>query len=147
MQRRNAGWKLIGPAGHHQITPTSADWFSPYMPPAPPKPCIAPRGFCGPADIRQNPAVEFIYTQGTRLTMTTTELGSIAEAEKLLNRTLVYQAALAVHELKDGLDLDVGELRLVVSPASSDAPGCYRVTWTIASPTEPNPFCWANIAN
>jgi hypothetical protein len=71
--------------------------------------------------------------------MTTTELGSIAEAEKILNRTLVYQAALAVHELKDRLDLDVAELRLVVSPASSDAPGCYRVTCTIASLTEPNP--------
>jgi len=55
--------------------------------------------------------------------MTDTELASIAEAEKLLNRTLVYQAAVAVHELKDRLNLDVAELRLVVAPVSSVAPG------------------------
>jgi len=71
--------------------------------------------------------------------MTDTQLASIAEAEKLLNRTLVYQAAVAVHELKDRLNLDVAELRLVVAPESVDAPGCYRVTCTIAGLTEPKP--------
>jgi hypothetical protein len=71
--------------------------------------------------------------------MADTELASIAEAEKLLNRTLVYQAAVAVHELKDRLNLDVAELRLVVAPESAEAPGCYRVTCTIASLTEPKP--------
>ena len=71
--------------------------------------------------------------------MADTELASIAEAEKLLNRTLVYQAAVAVHELKDRLNLDVAELRLVVAPESAEAPGCYRVTCTIAGLTEPKP--------
>ena len=71
--------------------------------------------------------------------MTDTELASIAEAEKLLNRTLVYQAAVAVHELKDRLNLDVAELRLVVAPVSAEAPGSYRVTCTIAGLTEPKP--------
>jgi hypothetical protein len=71
--------------------------------------------------------------------MADTELASIAEAEKLRNRTLVYQAAVAVHELKDRLNLDVAELRLVVAPASAEAPGSYRVTCTIASLTEPKP--------
>jgi hypothetical protein len=71
--------------------------------------------------------------------MADTQLASIAEAEKLLNRTLVYQAAVAVHELKERLNLDVAELRLVVAPESVDAPGCYRVTCTIAGLTEPKP--------
>ena len=65
--------------------------------------------------------------------MVTTGIDSIADAEKILNRTLAYQAAVAVHELKDRLDLDVAEIRLVVAPLSSDAPGCYRVTCTIAN--------------
>jgi hypothetical protein len=38
--------------------------------------------------------------------MAASELVSIAEAEKILNRTLAYQAAIAVHELKDRLGLD-----------------------------------------
>ena len=71
--------------------------------------------------------------------MADTKLASIAKAEKLLNRTLVYQAAVAVHELKDRLNLDVAELRLVVAPESAEAPGCYRVTCTIAGLTEPKP--------
>jgi hypothetical protein len=52
----------------------------------------------------------------------------LAKAERILNRTLAYQAAIAVHELKDLLDLDVQELRLTVTPANLDNPGCYRVT-------------------
>jgi hypothetical protein len=69
--------------------------------------------------------------------MTAKELTSVAKAEKILNRTLAYQAAIAVHELKDQLDLDVAELRLVVAPESSDAPGCYRVTCTIETLATP----------
>ncbi len=64
---------------------------------------------------------------------TAAELTSIAEAENILNRTLAYQAAMAVHELKALLNLDVWELRLVVAPESPSLPGCYRVTCTIAS--------------
>jgi len=63
--------------------------------------------------------------------MTTAHVDSIAQAEKVLNRTLAYQAAIAVHELKDRLGLDVQELRLVVAPMRENAPGNYRVTCTI----------------
>jgi len=65
--------------------------------------------------------------------MAATEFASIAEAEKILNRTLAYQAAITVHELKERLNLDVAELHLVVAPASLDAQGCYRVICTIES--------------
>ena len=71
--------------------------------------------------------------------MATAGIDSIAAAEKILNRTLAYQAANAVHELKDRLDLDIAEIRLVVAPLSSDAPGCYRVTCTIANLVLPKP--------
>ena len=71
--------------------------------------------------------------------MATAGIDSIAAAEKILNRTLAYQAATAVHELKDRLYLDIAEIRLVVAPLSSDAPGCYRVTCTIANLVLPEP--------
>jgi hypothetical protein len=71
--------------------------------------------------------------------MATAGIDSIAGAEKILNRTLAYQAAIAVHELKDRLDLDVAEIRLVVAPLVSDAPGSYRVTCTIANLVLPAP--------
>lgn len=63
---------------------------------------------------------------------------TIAKAEKILNRTLAYQAAIAVHELKDVLSLDVEELRLVVAP-TMETPGAYRVTCTIATLVTPGP--------
>ena len=63
----------------------------------------------------------------------------IAEAERILNRTLAYQAGIAVHELKDRLDLDIEELRLVVAPVSADEPGTYRVTCTIVGLVTPEP--------
>lgn len=72
--------------------------------------------------------------------MGTDGVSSIVEAEKILNRTLAYQAAIAVHELKDVLDLDVMELRLVVAPVDRNAPGCYRVTCTVTSLNDPLPL-------
>jgi hypothetical protein len=57
----------------------------------------------------------------------------VAQAEKILSSTLAYQAAIAVHELKDRLDIDVAELRLVVMPQVVSEPGCYRVVCTIVS--------------
>jgi hypothetical protein len=63
--------------------------------------------------------------------MAKTDLETIALAEIILNRTLAYQAALSVHTLKDLLDLDVQELRLVVAPLREDAPGKYCVTCTV----------------
>ena len=70
---------------------------------------------------------------------TAPEVEIIAKAEKILNRTLAYQAAIAVHELKEALGLDVEELRLVVAPVSMEAPGAYRVTCTIANLATPDP--------
>jgi hypothetical protein len=66
-------------------------------------------------------------------TMTPDDVVAIAEAEKLLNRTLAYQAAMAVHEMKERLNVDVAELHLTVAPEAIDKPGSYRVTCTIAS--------------
>jgi hypothetical protein len=63
----------------------------------------------------------------------------ISKAERILNRTLAYQAAIAVHEIKEVLELDVEELRLTVAPLSLDSPGAYRVTCTIASLAAPEP--------
>ena len=65
--------------------------------------------------------------------MARASIDSIAKAEKILNRTLAYQAAIAVHDINDALELDVTELGLVVAPQSPEAPGCYRVTCTIES--------------
>ena len=64
----------------------------------------------------------------------------LAKAEKILNRTLAYQAAIAVHELKEALGLDVKELCLVVAPLSPGAPGAYRVTCTIANLAASDPL-------
>jgi hypothetical protein len=59
-------------------------------------------------------------------------IATIAEAEAILNRTLAYQAAIAVHELKARLNVEVTELRLTVAPPVLERPGSYRVTCTIA---------------
>jgi hypothetical protein len=58
---------------------------------------------------------------------------TMARAELILNRTLSYQATVAVHALKDSLNLDVKELRLTVAPVRADRPGAYSVTCTIAT--------------
>jgi hypothetical protein len=63
----------------------------------------------------------------------------IAKAEGILNRTLAYQAAIAVHELKEVLGLDVEQLRLVVAPISMETPGTYRVTCSITNLATPTP--------
>jgi hypothetical protein len=65
--------------------------------------------------------------------MSAEKMALVAQAEKILNRTLAYQAAAIVHELRDQLDLNVGELRLVVAPDSMDAPGCCRMICTIVT--------------
>ena len=66
-------------------------------------------------------------------------VGVLAKAERILNQTLAYQAAIAIHDLKDRLDLDIDELRLVVTPAPAEEPGSYRVTCTIVSVATPQP--------
>ena len=64
----------------------------------------------------------------------------VAKAEKVLNRTLAYQAALIVHELKESLGVDVKELHLTVKPLSLETPGSYTVTCTIADIATPIPI-------
>lgn len=64
----------------------------------------------------------------------------IAQGERLLNRVLGYQAAIAVHQLKEDLGLDVEELTLSVLPISSEAVGAYRVVCTIVRASEPEPI-------
>ena len=64
----------------------------------------------------------------------------IAQGERLLNRVLGYQAAMAVHQLKDDLGLDVEELNLSVLPISSDEVGSYRVVCTIVRASAPEPI-------
>jgi hypothetical protein len=64
----------------------------------------------------------------------------IAKGERLLNRVLGYQAAIAVHQLKDELGLDVEELTLTVLPLSSEAVGTYRVVCTIVRASGPEPI-------
>lgn len=62
----------------------------------------------------------------------------IAKAEAVLDRTLAYQAAQAVHELKAKLGIDIQQISLAVSPMPNDT-GTYRVVCTIQSlaATEP----------
>ncbi len=67
------------------------------------------------------------------------DLERTTKAELFLNRVLTYQAAIAVHQLKDDLGLDVQELHLAVSPAAHDAAGTYRVVCTIVRATTPEP--------
>ncbi len=64
----------------------------------------------------------------------------IAQGERLLNRVLAYQAAAAVHQLKDELGLDVEELILSVAPLSADEVGSYRVVCTIVRASGPEPL-------
>ena len=63
----------------------------------------------------------------------------LAEAEKILNRTLAYQAAIAVHELKDRLNIDVAELRLTVTPNDEQVVGSYRVACHITEADSAEP--------
>ena len=74
------------------------------------------------------------YTQKRRASpMTDQEVQLLARAEAILNATLAYQAAAAVHRLKDELGIRVRELRLVVSEPTLQTAGTYLVTCTIAA--------------
>jgi hypothetical protein len=74
----------------------------------------------------RNEFVEHTLTESTGLS-------EIAKAERILNRTLAYQAAMAVHELKERLGLDVREIALAVAPLRTEEIGAYRVVCTIKS--------------
>jgi hypothetical protein len=57
-------------------------------------------------------------------------VGLIAKAEAVLDRTLAYQAAQTVHELKATLGIDIQQINLAIRPVPNDA-GTYRVVCTI----------------
>lgn len=63
----------------------------------------------------------------------------IAKAEAVLDRTLAYQAAQAIHELKAKLGIDISQINLAVSPMPHDT-GTFRVVCTIVSLTVPEPL-------
>lgn len=54
----------------------------------------------------------------------------VAKAEAVLDRTLAYQAAQAVHELKANLGIDIQQINLAVSPMPNDT-GIYRVVYSL----------------
>jgi hypothetical protein len=63
----------------------------------------------------------------------------IAKAEAVLDRTLAYQTAQAVHELKATLGIDIQQINLAIRPVPNDA-GTYRVVCTILSVGVPQPL-------
>jgi hypothetical protein len=64
------------------------------------------------------------------------ETETYAQAEAFLNRTLAYQAAIAVHHVKEDYGLDVEQLHLTVAPADPSHPGVFHVTCTLHSVRE-----------
>ena len=63
----------------------------------------------------------------------------ISKAEAVLDRTLAYQAAQAIHELKANLGIDIQQINLAVSPMPHDT-GTFRVVCTIVSLTATEPL-------
>jgi len=70
----------------------------------------------------------------------------ISKAEAVLDRTLAYQAAQAVHELKVSLGIDISEIRLAVSVVPQ-SPGAYRVSCAIGLPSDAEPLRLELIVN
>jgi hypothetical protein len=56
-----------------------------------------------------------------------------AKAELYLNETLAYQAAIAVHHLRQYYGLEVKQLTLVVAPDDPRHPGTVHVTCSLHS--------------
>jgi hypothetical protein len=63
----------------------------------------------------------------------------ISRAEAVLDRTLAYQAAQAIHELKANLGIDIQQINLAVSPMPHDT-GTFRVVCTIVSLSSTEPL-------
>jgi hypothetical protein len=63
----------------------------------------------------------------------------IAKAEAVLDRTLAYQAAQAVHELKVTLGIDIQQINLEVRQSPNDA-ASYRVVCTVVSLSTKEPL-------
>jgi hypothetical protein len=60
----------------------------------------------------------------------------IARAEKILDRTLAYHAAQAVHDLRETLGIDIEQIQLSAKPMPNDST-CYRVVCTITTLAAP----------
>lgn len=60
-------------------------------------------------------------------------VGMYAQAETYLNETLAYQAASAVHHLREKYGLEIEELLLTVAPDDPHHPGVVHVTCTVHS--------------
>ncbi|MGH9550401.1 MAG: hypothetical protein ACRD3W_13545 [Terriglobales bacterium] len=65
--------------------------------------------------------------------MSEDQLVTYAKAEAYLNRTLAYQAAIAVHHLKEEYNIEVQQLALNVAPVDVRHPGMLHVTCTLQS--------------
>ena len=68
--------------------------------------------------------------------MANDELVKYAKAEAYLNETLAYQAASAVHHLRDNYGLEVEALHLTVAPDDPHHPGVVHITCTVHSVRE-----------
>jgi hypothetical protein len=72
--------------------------------------------------------------------MTKDRLEAYAKAEAYLNETLAYQAASAVHCLREKYGLEIQQLQLVVAPDDPGHPGVVHVTCTVHSAREQIPL-------
>jgi|GEM_PF-6289177 hypothetical protein len=61
------------------------------------------------------------------------KVATYAHAETYLNETLAYQAASAVHHLREKFGLEIEELLLTVAPDDPHHPGVVHVTCTVHS--------------
>ena len=67
-------------------------------------------------------------------------VGTYAQAETYLNETLAYQAASAVHHLRDKFGLEIKQLQLNVEPDDPRHPGVVHITCTVHSVRERTPI-------
>lgn len=68
--------------------------------------------------------------------MTEDQLGMYSKAESYLNEVLAYQAASAVHPLREKYGLEIQQLNLTVAPDDPHHPGVVHVTCTVHSVRE-----------
>ena len=72
--------------------------------------------------------------------MATDELVNYAKAETYLNETLAYQAASAVHHLREKYGLEIEQLHLSVAPDDPHHPGVVHITCTVHSVRKQTPL-------
>ena len=72
--------------------------------------------------------------------MAVDKISAYAKAETYLNETLAYQAASAVHYLRDRYGLEIEQLQLTVAPDDPHHPGVVHITCTVHSVREQAPL-------